>query len=105
MGEAIWKFAEKRTELIHALEIAKAKASQASRDEMERVMQDALLSGDPDGRRKLAQVLRETIRQVVFDDDRVHFYAKRGQGALVATFTNGAVQVTFEREWKKKDGE
>ena len=97
---ALDNLGDTRTDLVRELEISQATDSQASRDEMERITQRALLSKDANARRKLSQVLRETVQRIEFDADRAVFSPVRGRGSFVVTFVkDGNPTVKFERDW------
>ncbi len=87
-----------RPHLICDLEISQATDIQASHDEMDRITQDALLSVDATARRRLSQVLRETVQQIVFFDETAAFRPARGEGVLLITFMKGGhPKVEFSR--------
>ena len=97
---ALDNLADTRADLVRELEVSQATVSQASRDEMERITQRALLSKDASARRKLSQVLRETVQRIDFDADRAVFSPVRGSGQFIVTFVNGGdPTVKFERDW------
>jgi hypothetical protein len=89
-----------RAVLLRDLEISQATDNRASREEMERITQRALMSKDVGARRKLSQVLRETVQRIEFDADRAVFSPVRGRGSFVVTFVkDGDPTVKFERDW------
>jgi hypothetical protein len=66
---------------------------------MERIIQDAPLSMNADARRRLSQVVRETVQQIMFCDDSVAFRPAQGQGSSLVTFMKGGhpkVEVSIE---------
>ena len=100
MQAALDNLADTRAVLVRELEVSQATVNQASRDEMERITQRALLSKDASARRKLSQVLRETVQRIDFDADRAVFSPVRGSGSFIVTFVNGGdPTVKFERDW------
>ena len=90
---------DSRARLVRDLEISQAVDNQASHDAMDRITEDALLSMDATARRRLSQVLRETVQRIVFCDDVAAFHPVRGQGSLLITFMKGGLcKVGFSRD-------
>jgi DNA invertase Pin-like site-specific DNA recombinase len=91
---------EQRGGLIRELEIAEAINSQASHDEMERVMQSALLVQDVGSRRRISQVLRQAVQEIIFRDGTASFRPVRGVGSLRIGLRKGDhTKVEFVRDW------
>jgi hypothetical protein len=91
---------DSRARLVRDLEISQAADNQASQDEMERIIQDALLSMDANARRILSQVLRETVQQIVFEAGSAYSKPVRGVGSLAMSFMKGGhPTVEFSRNW------